>query len=85
MRIRFALAILSAAALPVAGRSQQASHAKRAFTAADWYRLTTLNALALSPDGRWQALAGRRPARSRASVVQLMAGRPAARRYPLTA
>ncbi len=52
MRTRFALAILFAAASPVAARSLQTPHGKRAFTPADWYRLTTLSTPALSPDGR---------------------------------
>ena len=55
MRTRFSLAVLAAVSLPLATAGSQqpaaASH-KRAFTPADWYRLTTVSSPALSPDGK---------------------------------
>ncbi|HSM60201.1 MAG TPA: hypothetical protein VK849_05365, partial [Longimicrobiales bacterium] len=46
-----ALAALAAPASPRQATAQQG----RAFTPADWYRLTTLSSPAMSPDGRWVA------------------------------
>ena len=54
MRIRLIVAAATAF-LPLASSSAQqpaATRAKRAFTPADWYRLTTLSAPTLSPDGK---------------------------------
>src|SRR6476659_4593641 len=53
MRIRLSLAVLAAASLPNVTVAQQGGAAgKRAFTPADWYRLTTVSSPALSPDGK---------------------------------
>jgi dipeptidyl aminopeptidase/acylaminoacyl peptidase len=54
MRIRSSLAVLAAASLPLVSAAQQSAAAskKRAFTPADWYRLTTVSSPALSPDGK---------------------------------
>ena len=38
-----------------AGTALAQAPAKRAFTLADWYRVTTVRQPALSPDGRWVA------------------------------
>ena len=55
MRIRSSLAVLAAASLPLASAAAQqatAASKKRAFTPADWYRLTAVSSPALSPDGK---------------------------------
>ena len=55
MHFRSVLAVAAAALLPLAPAAAQQplpARAKRAFTPADWYRLTTLSSPALSPDGR---------------------------------
>ena len=41
--------------LLVAGTAHAQSPAKRAFTLADWYRVTTVRQPAMSPDGKWVA------------------------------
>jgi dipeptidyl aminopeptidase/acylaminoacyl peptidase len=54
MRIRSSFAVLAAASLPLVASAQQpaAASKKRAFTPADWYRLTSVSSPALSPDGK---------------------------------
>jgi len=53
MRIRLSLAVLAAASLPHVTVAQQGGAAKkRAFTPADWYRLTSVSSPSLSPDGK---------------------------------
>jgi len=52
---RLALAI-AALAIPSLVPAQQQPGAKRAFTPADWYKVTTLSAPAVSPDGRLVAV-----------------------------
>ena len=56
MRLRLLAAATAAATLPlvsVAAQQQpQHAEAKRAFTPADWYKLTALSSPAMSPDGR---------------------------------
>jgi dipeptidyl aminopeptidase/acylaminoacyl peptidase len=47
MRVTTAILLLALSAVPVFG--QQTG---RAFTPADWYRLTTVGSPAMSPDGR---------------------------------
>src|SRR5919202_1965173 len=42
----------AATALAGAARAQQPGRAPRAFTPADWYRVTTVSQPAVSPDGR---------------------------------
>jgi dipeptidyl aminopeptidase/acylaminoacyl peptidase len=48
---------LAAQARPATGMSASSSGARRAFTPADWYKVTTLNAPAVSPDGKLVAFA----------------------------
>ena len=48
MFFRMAALVLPAAAL---NAQQQQGAAKRAFTLSDWYKVTTVSAPALSPDG----------------------------------
>ena len=55
MRLRSSLAVLAAASLPLVSapaQQQVAASKKRAFTPADWYRLTVVSSPALSPDGK---------------------------------
>src|SRR5690349_25073622 len=53
MRIRSSLALFAAASLPLVASAQQPGAAKkRAFTPADWYRLTSVSSPAISPDGK---------------------------------
>lgn len=55
MHIRLSLAALAVASLPLVPCAAQQSASpgkKRAFTPADWYRLTTVSSPALSPDGK---------------------------------
>lgn len=49
---RLLLAVVPLLALPISVASAQEVKAKRAFTPADWYRVTTIASPALSPDGR---------------------------------
>jgi dipeptidyl aminopeptidase/acylaminoacyl peptidase len=48
---------LAAQARPATAMSASPSGARRAFTPADWYKVTTLNAPAVSPDGKLVAFA----------------------------
>jgi len=55
MRIRSSLVVIAALSLPFAPSFAQQSArptTKRAFTPADWYKLTTVSSPALSPDGK---------------------------------
>src|SRR5688500_17394576 len=54
MRLQLSAAalVVAAAALP----AQRPAAAPRAFTPADWYRVTTLSSPAVSPDGRLVAV-----------------------------
>lgn len=50
--LRPMLALIVVFAVHVSTASGQAQSQKRAFTPADWYRLTTVSSPALSPDGK---------------------------------
>ena len=74
-RIAFTLILL-------AGVANAQSPAKRAFTLADWYRVTTMRQPAMSPDGKWVALHGHHRSRSGEQATVRSVGRRGGWRTP---
>ena len=74
-RIFLLLAVLLASFTPAAAQDTgTAKPAGRAFTPADWYRVTNLSSPAMSPDGRWVAFTSDRGGQMDLWIVSAQGG-----------